>query len=135
MKVHELIAELKKCPQDAIVMYDFENEFINDEDERLFGFERDPKPSEYHMSVDEVMIGWGTTKGFVYLRAELIIEEPCQHVVNAGTENPECDCYGINKCNFQEVDYNPDGKINVVICKRYQTGGLVNKFPEEGEKE
>ena len=74
MRVHELIELLKRCPQDAIVMYDFENAFTNDEDERIFGFEREPRPSEFSMSVDDVMIGCGTSRGFVYLTEDLIVE-------------------------------------------------------------
>ena len=72
MTVYELIEELKNCPQNAIVMYDFENAFTNDETERMLGFDREKKPSEFSMSIDEVMIGGGTTKGFVYLRESLI---------------------------------------------------------------
>ena len=74
MRVHELIELLKRCPQDAIVMYDFENAFTNDEDERIFGFEREPRPSEFSMSVDDVKIGCGTSRGFVYLTEDLIVE-------------------------------------------------------------
>lgn len=35
MKVKELIEELKKCNPDDIVMYNFENAFINDNFERI----------------------------------------------------------------------------------------------------
>ena len=72
MTVYELIEELKKCPQNAIVIYDFENAFTNDETERMFGFDREKKPSEFSMGIDEVMIGGGTTKGFIYLSESLI---------------------------------------------------------------
>lgn len=44
------------------------------EDERIFGFEREPRPSEFSMSVDDVMIGCGTSRGFVYLTEDLIVE-------------------------------------------------------------
>jgi hypothetical protein len=43
----------------------------------------------------------------------------CKHVINPFSENPECTCYGKNQCHFQNPDYNPDGKINVVICEKY----------------
>lgn len=97
MTVHELIEELKKCPQNAIVMYDFENAFTNDETERVFGFDREKKPSEFCMSVNEVMIGEGTIKGFVFLRESLmpirwVCEECCNchwYCMNNDTEN-EC---------------------------------------------
>lgn len=74
MRVHELIELLKRCPQDAIVGYDMENAFTNDEDERLYGFDREKRPSEFFMGVDDVLIGHGTSKGFVYLTEDLIME-------------------------------------------------------------
>lgn len=48
-----------------------------------------------------------------------MIETVCKHVINAGTEMSECNCYRDNKCDYQEPDYNPDGKINVVTCTKY----------------
>lgn len=75
MRVRELIELLKRCPQDAIVGYNFENAFTNDEDERLYGFNREERPSEFYMGIDDVLIGHGTSKGFVYLVEDLIMEE------------------------------------------------------------
>ena len=46
-------------------------------------------------------------------------ETVCRHVLNAGTETSECTCYHINKCEYQNPDYNPDGRINVVTCEKY----------------
>ena len=69
MLVRDLIAELKKCPQDAIVMYDFENAWINDDD-GAYHFDRSDFPREWHMPVDHVMIGNGTSRGFVYLEED-----------------------------------------------------------------
>lgn len=70
MLVKELIEELKKCPQDAIVMYDIKNAIMNDSEEDVLW-----KPWEFketHCGVDDVMIGQGTLKGFVYLSEELL---------------------------------------------------------------
>ena len=48
-----------------------------------------------------------------------MIETVCKHVINAGTEMSECNCYRDNKCDYQEPDYNLDGTINVVTCRKY----------------
>lgn len=85
MKVKDLIEELKKCNPEDTVYYDFENAFTNevncstypelypnlkelkeDLDERLVIFT---------MGVDDVLIGSGTLKGYVYLTEDLIEEE------------------------------------------------------------
>lgn len=60
MKVSELIELLERCPEDAIVMYDMENALKNT------GF------MEHHVGVDDVLIGMGTNKGFVYLAEDLL---------------------------------------------------------------
>lgn len=73
MTVRELSEQLKKCPQDAIVMYDFENAWINDDD-GAYHFDKSDTPSEWHMPVDHVMIGNGTLRGFVYLTEDYIPE-------------------------------------------------------------
>lgn len=73
MTVKELIEQLKNCPQDAIVMYDFENAWINDDD-GAYHFDRSDTPSEWHMPVDHVMIGNGTKRGFIYLTEDYIPE-------------------------------------------------------------
>lgn len=75
MLVHELIELLQRCPQDAIVGYDMENAFTNDEDERIYGFDREARPSEFYMGIDDVLIGHGTHKGFVFLTEALIQEK------------------------------------------------------------
>lgn len=62
MCVQELINELKKCNPDDIVMFDTTNTPINMR-EGDFDFDR---------SVDEVQIGNGTLKGFVFLSEELL---------------------------------------------------------------
>ena len=46
-------------------------------------------------------------------------ETVCKHVLNAGTEMSECTCYHTNRCDYQNPDYNPDGRINVVTCEKY----------------
>jgi hypothetical protein len=74
MLVHELIELLQRCPQDAIVGYDFENAFTNDEAERLYGFDRENRPREFYMGIDDALIGHGTAKGFVFLTEDLIPE-------------------------------------------------------------
>lgn len=78
MKVSELIEMLQTCPQDAIVMYDFENAFTNEVNGNSsdYGFDYRVKERYYSMSVDDVLIGVGTLRGFVYLTEELIpVEE------------------------------------------------------------
>lgn len=74
MLVRDLIAELKKCPQDADVMYDFHNAWINDDD-NAYHFDKSDCPSELCMAVDDVLIGAGTQRGFVFLTEELYPEE------------------------------------------------------------
>ena len=56
-----------------------------------------------------------------------MIETLCRYVMNTGTETSECTCYRTNKCEYQNPDYNPDGRINVVTCEKY--------LPEPPEKE
>ncbi len=65
MKVFELINELKKCNQNDIVMYDAENSIYNG----------DFSEGETHTGVEEVLIGYGTSRGFVYLSDERIEDE------------------------------------------------------------
>ena len=64
MKVKELIAELQKCNPDDLVFYDLENAIKNDEIEVT--------TQELHFSVDDVLIGGGTTRGFVFLAEDLL---------------------------------------------------------------
>lgn len=69
MIVQELIELLQKCPKDWIVMYDAEVECDN-EALVLMQAEEWERCEEYAMSIDDVMIGGGTSKGFCYLTAE-----------------------------------------------------------------
>lgn len=73
MKVKELIEELKKCNPNDIVMYNFENAFTNDNFERMHDLQ-ERNECEFDCSVDDVAIGCGTLKGFVFLR-ETLLEE------------------------------------------------------------
>lgn len=66
MTVAELIAILQKCDPDAIVMYDMENSLKNE----AYCVEQ----GEYDLPCDELLIGGGTLKGFVFLREELLEE-------------------------------------------------------------
>lgn len=72
MIVSELIEELKKCNPEDIVMYNFENSFINDNFERFHNLSQ-IHDCECDCSVDKVLIGNGTLKGFVFLEEELIL--------------------------------------------------------------
>lgn len=71
MTVAELIAELEKCNPNDIVMYDFENSFTNDNFERMKDIQ-ERHDCEWHCSVDDVQVGGGTLKGFVFLTEELL---------------------------------------------------------------
>ena len=73
MNVKELIKELKKCNPDDIVMYNFENSFINDNFERMHDLQK-RNECEFDCSIDDVAIGSGTLKGFVLLRDDLLEE-------------------------------------------------------------
>lgn len=64
MTVKELINELKKCNPDDLVMYDPENAIKNENDGTSPEFVED-------YGIDDVLIGGGTTKGFVFLTEEL----------------------------------------------------------------
>ena len=60
MTVIELIQELRLCPEDYIVMFDVEQSMRNGS----FG------EAETALPVDDVQIGGGTERGFVYLTEE-----------------------------------------------------------------
>ena len=64
MTVKELINELKKCNPDDIVMYDPEHAIKNENDGTSPEFVED-------YCIDDVLIGGGTTNGFVFLVEEL----------------------------------------------------------------
>ena len=68
MTVKDLINELEKCNPDDIVIYDPENAIKNENVENV-GIS--PEFVE-HYGVDDVLIGSGTLKGFVYLVEELV---------------------------------------------------------------
>ena len=65
MTVKELMTELKKCSPADIVMYDPENAIKNENG----GVS--PETVENYC-IDDVLIGSGTAKGFVYLTEELL---------------------------------------------------------------
>lgn len=72
MTVNELVKELMKCKPNDIVMYDCETELLNDKDgDGVYGNALE-EIKEFSMSVDDVLVGSGTSKGFVYLSAEPI---------------------------------------------------------------
>lgn len=56
MRVSELILLLEKCPKDWIVMYDAENALKNGS-----------LTDENNIGVDDVLMGCGTERGFVFL--------------------------------------------------------------------
>ena len=68
MIVRELIRLLRKCPQDAIVMYDIENSIHNGD----LNIVQDANEieTEMRLSVEDVFVGHGTLKGFVWLSDE-----------------------------------------------------------------
>jgi hypothetical protein len=66
VKVKELIAELQKCNPEDLVFFDLYNSIQNNETQTF---------EELHFSVDDVFIGRGTERGFVYLSEEEIITE------------------------------------------------------------
>lgn len=70
MKVRELITLLQRCDPECTVMYDasvgIRNEALTVHDD--MGEEQ----LEPHFSVDDVQVGHGTIRGFVYLTEENI---------------------------------------------------------------
>lgn len=73
MTVKELIAQLQKCDPDDIVMYSIENSLWN-EDYTIFDAAR-KEVCEYDFGIDDILIGGGTTKGFVFLTEDLLDEK------------------------------------------------------------
>lgn len=65
MKVKELIELLKRCSQDDVVLYDMENSLKNES--YVMRNDNGEKIIETTMGIDDVLIGSGTQKGFVYL--------------------------------------------------------------------
>lgn len=70
MTVAELIKLLNKCPQDARVMYNIENELWNETIRIVRDDKYDTPYWENDFSVDDALVGSGTLKGFVYLIAD-----------------------------------------------------------------
>ena len=68
MRVKELIELLKRCPQDNIVLYDMENSLKNES--YVTRNDNGENFIETIMGIDDVLIGSGTLKGFVYLVEE-----------------------------------------------------------------
>ena len=64
MTVKELISELKKCNPNDLVMYDPENAIKNESRGTSHAFVED-------YGVDDVLIGSGIMRGFVFLSEEL----------------------------------------------------------------
>ena len=71
MLVKELIEKLQKCIPEDSVMYNFENSFANDNFERAEEL-YNRHDCEYDCGVDDVLIGGGTMKGFVFLTERLL---------------------------------------------------------------
>lgn len=69
MTVQELIEQLQKCPKEWLVMYDAETE-CNNEALVLMQAEEWSRCNEYDMAIDDVLIGGGSSRGFVFLSAE-----------------------------------------------------------------
>ena len=72
MTVAELIKLLKRCPQDALVMYDIEHELWNETIKIVHDDKYDTPYLENCFPIDDAMVGSGTLKGFVYLTADRI---------------------------------------------------------------
>lgn len=77
MKVIELIKELQQCQPDDIVMYDYENSFTNEANcsmypEKYSDLEKALDENGFSMGIDDVEIGTGTLKGFVFLTEDLM---------------------------------------------------------------
>lgn len=72
MTVAELIKLLNRCPQDAQVMYDIENELWNETIRIVRDDKYDTPYWENAFSVDDALVCSGTLKGFVYLIADRI---------------------------------------------------------------
>lgn len=68
MRVKDLIELLKLCPQDDVVLYDMENSLKNES--YVTQSDNGENIIETIMGIDDVLIGSGTLKGFVYLAEE-----------------------------------------------------------------
>lgn len=63
MRVDELIELLQKCPPKALVMYD-----------ATIAMEQAEEPEEKKFGVDDVLVGYGSLTGIVYLSDEKLID-------------------------------------------------------------
>ena len=73
MKVCELIELLQKCPdQNANVMFDIEPSIKNGDVEIIeYAIEEE---TQKHFSINDVLIGTGTLKGFVFIADEVLTD-------------------------------------------------------------
>ena len=70
MTVEELIKELKKCPRDYHVMFCMESSLKNEA--LTIVDDLGEEYTETSFSIDDVLVGGGTERGFVYLSEELL---------------------------------------------------------------
>lgn len=70
MVVSELISLLEKCPKDWIVMMDVENSLKNED--IIMKYDTGEDVGEFEFGIDNVLIGGGTTKGFVFISEGLL---------------------------------------------------------------
>ena len=73
MRVYELIELLQTCPdQGALVMFDIEPSIKNGD--LIIVENAIEEETEKHFSVEDVLVGTGTAKGFVYLADEVLTD-------------------------------------------------------------
>lgn len=73
MRVYELIELLQKCPdQGALVMFDIEPSIKNGD--LIIVENAIEEETEKHFSIEDVLVGAGTAKGFVYLADEVLTD-------------------------------------------------------------
>lgn len=73
MRVYELIELLQKCPdQGALVMFDIEPSIKNGD--LIIVENAIEEETEKHFSIEDVLVGTGTAKGFVYLSDEVLTD-------------------------------------------------------------
>lgn len=73
MRVYELIEMLQKCPdQGAFVMYDIEPSIKNGD--LIIVENAIEEETVKHFSVEDVLVGTGTIKGYVFLADEVLTD-------------------------------------------------------------